>query len=785
MIIRVRLWNPLARFTWKWRNLSILFSRPGAASIIEVYHSDKGRIVPITAAFISHWHTMKRNDIKLLRVTYLRGPNVWTYRSVIEAWVDIGDLEDFPSNTIPGFPERLSAWLPGLAAHRCSVGEPGGFLLRLQEGTWPAHIIEHVAIELQNLVDVEVGFGRARETTQRGIYKVALRAPNEPIGRAAITAARDLVMAAIDDRSYDLDSTLAILRDIVGRYQLSPNTAAIVDAATERRIPWLSLNDGSLVQLGYGARRRRVWLGETDNTSAIAAGIASDWSRSKMLLSACGVPVPDGRIVDSPEDAWEASKDIGMPVVVKPSSANRTCSLFLDLNQREDIEDAFRVVDAEGSDVIVERFISGTEHHLLVVGGRLVAATRGEPLANGGAGVSTLRELTGSLTLVRGGEEGNSVPGCDQRMNTDCTNEVHEDIAATVALATRAVGLDIAGIKLVAQHISRPLQEQGGAIVEVSARPNLFKHLNPVIGTPRPVGHAILEHLFPKETSSDGGRIPVIGVTGSRGTTVIARLVAWLLHMAGRSVGLACAEGLYMRGRRVEKSNCASWEAGQRLLINNFVDAAVIENGAEMILREGLPYDRCLVGVVTDVDGADNLSEFYIKEPEQLYNVLRTQVDVVLTEGVAVLNAADPRVIQMMELCDGEVMLYAAEPIPEALVAHVANGGRAVYVSDGQLVIATANHKEVLARLEAFPCLTHATQTLCLEELLAGVGAALALGLTIDLIVAGVVTFSQEETAPAGPPALPIARGPKTKAGQTDERLISDASGRLQPFSLN
>jgi len=762
---------------------------------------------------------MKRKDIELLRVTYLRGPNVWTYRPVIEAWVDIGDLEDFPSNTIPGFPERLAAWLPSLATHRCSVGEPGGFLLRLQEGTWPAHIMEHVAIELQSLAGMQVGFGRARQTSQRSIYKVAVRALNERVGRAVITAARDLVMSAIEDRPYDLDSALAVLRDIVDHHHLGPSTAAIVDAATEHRIPWLQLNEGDLVQLGYGARQRRIWTAETDKTSAIAEGIASDKVLTKTLLAACGVPVPEGRIVDSPEDAWEAAEDIGVPVVVKPSDADHSRGVFLDLIHREDIEAAFLLADAEGSDVSVERFILGAEYRLLVVGGRLVAATRGEDMWIEGDGLSTLRQLIDtqlnsdarrghaeefpletialerdgvvSLTSARQFKDGDSVPGAGQclliqrsgDMYIDVTDEVHPDVAATVGLAARVVGLNIAGIDMVAQDISRPLQEQGGAIVGVNAGPSLLMHLKPAIGTPRPVGRAIAEHLFPPESSADAGRIPVVGVTGSRGTTATARLVAWLLHSAGKHVGLACADGLYLCGRRVENSNCARWEAGRRLLINRSVDAAVLENGAEMILREGLSYDRCQVGVVTDVDGADTLGEFYIDEADQVYNVLRTQVDVVLPEGVAVLNAADSRVMPMAELCDGEVMLYAVDPIPEALVAHLANGGRAVFVRDGQLIIASARHEQVLARLEAFPCLTHAIGALSLEALLAGVGAALALGLASDLIVAGVVTFSLEDAAPALPPEPPIARGPKTKAGQADERLTPDAMGCPAPRS--
>lgn len=741
---------------------------------------------------MSHRHNMKRKDIELLRVTYLHGPNIWTYRSVVEAWVDIGELEDFPSNTIPGFPERLAAWLPSLADHRCGIGEPGGFLLRLREGTWPAHIMEHVAIELQNLAGVQVGFGKARETSHRGIYKVAVRSLNEHVGRAAILAARDLVMAAIEDRPYDVDAAVANLLDIVDRHHLGPSTAAIVAAAAERRIPWIRLNEFNLVQLGYGVRQRRIWTAESDKTSAIAQGIASDKDLTKTLLAACGVPVPEGRVVDSPSDAWEAAEEFGVPVVVKPSNGNHGRGVSVDLTRRDDIEAAFHVADAEGSRVIVEQYVPGSEHRLLIVGGRLVAATHGEQLWIEGDGTSSVRQLIDSqlnsdprrgeaeelpletivlerdsvirLTLARQGLDGESIPTAGQHvlversgnLCVDCTDKVHPDVAAMAALAARVIGLDIAGVDLVAQDVSRPLREQGGAIVEVNAGPSLLMHLKPAVGTPRPVGSAIAEHLFPAASTADAGRIPIVGVAGSRGATNAARLIAWLLHLGGRNTGLACSDGLYLDGRCVDKANCATWEAGQRLLINRSVEAAVFENGAEMILRDGLAYDRCQVGVVTDADGVEALSEFYVENDQQLYNVLRTQVDVVLSDGVAVLNAADARLLPMMDLCDGEVILYDADPASNVLHPHIDIGGRAVYARDGRLIIASGKNEVVLANLTAFSCLTHPTQPLSLETLLAGVGAAWALGLSHHLIVAGLITFSLEDSTSELQPAQPL-----------------------------
>jgi len=717
---------------------------------------------------------MKKKFIEFLRVTHLRGPNIWTYRPVLEAWVDIGDLEDSPSNTLPGFYERLSSWLPGLIEHRCGVGERGGFLLRLREGTWPAHILEHVVIELQNLAGMKVGFGKARSTSVRGVYKVAVRTRNEEVGRACLEAGRDLVMAAIEDRPFDVAGTVERLRDLADRLCLGPSTACIVDAATDRGIPHIRLTDGNLVQLGYGARSRRIWTAETDQTPAIAESIAGDKDLTKRLLGSCGVPVPGGRVVDSPADAWEAAEDIGVPVVVKPVDANHGRGVSLDLKTREEVEAAYTLADAEGTEVIVERFVPGNEHRLLVVGGRVVAAAKGESVWVTGDGRSSIVELIDSqinidprrgtteeyplnkilvdedpavrLELKRQGFEPESVPAADQRVLIqpngnvayDVTDRLHPDVAATATLAARIVGLDVAGIDLVAQDISRPLEEQGGAIVEVNAGPGLLMHLKPAEGSPRPVGKAIVDHLFPDMESS--GRIPIVGIAGTRGTTVIARLISLLLLLSGKRVGVACRDGMFLDRRQVMKGNCSNWTAGRQLLMNRMAEAAVFENGAETILNEGLAYDRCDVGVVTDVSGLEQLGRYYIHEPEQLYAVLRTQVDVVLPHGVAVLNAHDPLAARMAELCDGAVILYGLDANLPAIVEHRARGGQALFVHGGRVMRAVGLDESVFAEVGAIPLVNGGAPEMEVEYLLAAIGAALALAIPADLIRTGIET---------------------------------------------
>ncbi len=727
-----------------------------------------------------------QDDIKLLRINYLRGPNIWTYRAVLEVWLDLGTLEDFPSNELPGFNDRLVALLPALVEHHCGVGERGGFIQRLLEGTWSGHVLEHVVIELLNLSDMPTGFGQTRSTTKRGVYRMVFRARDEQVARTALAEGHRLLMAAINGTPYgqaDVQASVEKIRAKVDDCYLGPSTASIVAAATDRRIPHIRLNDGNLVQLGYGASQRRIWTAETDLTGAIAEGIAHDKDLTKSLLATCGVPVPEGQIAATAEEAWEAAEDIGLPVVVKPSDGNHGRGVSLDLKTRAEVEAAFAVAERHGSEVMVERFVRGHEHRLLVVGGRVVAAARGETACVTGDGVSTVTQLVDAqlntdprrgegedfplglidtaedgaviLDLQRQGLTPHAIPAAGREVliqrngnvSLDCTDAVHPDVDHIVSLAARVVGLDIAGVDVVAQDISRPLHEQGGAIVEVNAGPGLLMHLKPAEGSPRPVGRAICDHLFPHTAESDAGtdgRIPIVGIAGSSGNHRVAKLVAWLLHLSGRHTGLACQAGLFLDQRCVDASDCANWEAGQRLLINRAVQAAVFQNGADTILRTGLPYDKCQVGVVTDLGGAQGLAEFDITEDDQMFKVMRSQVDVVLPGGAAVLNAGDARIAEMAELCDGEVIFYSTDPKAAAIAAHCAQGGRALYVRQDQVVLATGASEAFLPGLGKLSAWRE-RRGLSEDALLAAVGAAWALGISLNLIGAGMEAF---ETTP-------------------------------------
>ena len=490
-------------------------------------------------------------------------------------------------------------------------GTRQSLLERLRDGTWAGHILEHVVLELQNLAGMRTGFGKTRQTQVRGVYKMAFRTRQEEVGRAALAVGCDLLHAAIHDTAYDLAAALAQLRELVDDHCMGPSTAHIVEAATERGIPHIRLTDGNLIQLGHGASQRRIWTAETDQTSAIAEEIASDKDLTKSLLQSCGVRVPQGQVVHTAQEAWEAAQDIGLPVAVKPYDGNHGRGVSLDLVKQQDVEAAFLLAQRKGDgNVIVEQFIPGNEHRFLVVGNKLVAAARGETAWVTGDGHANIIELVDSqintdprrgttedaplnalapqqgaeivLELERQGLTAYSIPAAGEKVLIqrngnvafDVTDDVHPSVAAVATLAARVVGLDIAGVDLVLEDASRPWAEQRGAVIEVNASPGLLAHLKPASGQPRPIGKAIIEHLFGTDQGQSGvGRIPVVGVTGHANATHAARLIAWLLHNKGQKVGLACRDGFYLGARRVSAADSSGWHAGQNLLINRCVRA--------------------------------------------------------------------------------------------------------------------------------------------------------------------------------------------------------------------
>lgn len=711
--------------------------------------------------------------MKICRIYTLRGPNVWSRSSVLEAWVDIGRLEDYPSNTLPGFNERLMAWVPSLVEHRCSIGERGGFFRRLHDGTYMGHILEHVTLELQTLSGSNMGFGRTRETGQRGVYKVVIKFEEENLARECLQSAYQLLLAAIEDRPFDVPATIKRLRDLANVVCLGPSTAAIVKAARARGIPSRRLEPGSLVQLGYGARQHRIRAAETDRTSAIAEGISREKDLTNSLLRELSIPVPDGRVVESAEEAWAVAEEIGLPVVVKPTNANHGRGVTIDLTTREQVLKAYEIALPEGDAVMVEQFVAGAEHRLLVVEGKLIAAARGEPEQVQGDGHRTVRQLVDELNddprrgddwssplckveldpmavlmLEKQGYTPDSVPPAGSTVLihyngehlTDVTDQVHPECAATAILAARVVGLDVAGVDVIVRDIRRPLREQGGKIVEVNAGPGVRMHLEPQNGKPRPVGEVIVATLF---AEGESGRIPIVAITGTNGKTIVTQLVAHVLRGVYDCVAEASSEGSFAGTTQIDEGECTGPKHARGLLLHPDVQAAALEVSCQGILEGGLAFDLCDVAVVTNLGEADHLGHHDIETAERMAWVKRSVVDVVKPQtGTAVINARDPLAASIAQYSRGNV-IYFSDVSDDPLVAeHRLKGGRAVLVRDGRIVLVEGDQENSLGLLDRVPLTHNGKVRFQVQNVLAAVGALWALGIPAATILCRLESFA-------------------------------------------
>jgi cyanophycin synthetase len=638
--------------------------------------------------------------------------------------------------------------------------------------------MEHLTLELQGLAGFAGGFGRARESTTSGIYKLIVATPHEEVTKQAIYYARDLLLALIQDRPYDVEANIEHLKEMIDDLCLGPSTACIVNGAKEKLIPFIRLSKGNLVQLGYGAQQKRIWTAETNQTSAIAETISRDKNLTKSLLASVGVPIPYGELVKDVEHAWQVAQEIGFPVVVKPQDGNHGRGVFTNLRTKEEIYAAYEVARHEGSGVLVEKFIQGDEHRLLVVGDHLVAAAKGEECKVVGDGKHTVLELIelqinsdprrgptedyplnqvridsiAELELKSQGYVSDSIvelgkPVLIQRNGNvafDVTDIVHPSVAKKVVLAAKVVGLDIAGVDLVAMDISKPLEEQEAAIVEVNAGPGLLMHIKPAKGNAQPVGQAIIKHLFPHQQS---GRIPIIGVCGSKDSTLVSQICAYFLKLNNYYVALSTQQGLSFNHRAVEKNGSSEWERGRRTILNPLVEAAVIEITAKGVLMEGVPYDLCSVGVVTGIDKTILFPEQSIVEEKQLFSLYRTQVDVVIPEadGVAVLNADDTLVVEMADISPAEVMFYSPDPSNAALTDLANKGGRSITLSDNKIILRQGFHLVYSFSIDESHFLNQDQKLAHVSPMLAAVGAAWAVGLPYEIIETGIATFLPEE----------------------------------------
>ncbi|HET7544417.1 MAG TPA: cyanophycin synthetase [Polyangiaceae bacterium] len=698
----------------------------------------------------------------------LSGPNLWSDQSVLEAVVVL-DHAGFDSAAL----DRLCGSLPAdlsAAVRRASVSAERG-------ASWAA-AFSRLLVGLQAAAGCNVSFAMARSMTPGGEYRIAGEYAEEATARRALELAQELVLAARDGQPFELEPKLVALRKLNEDARLGPSTGCIVRAALERKIPVRRLT-GSLVQFGQGSRQRRIWAAETDRTSAVAEAIAQDKELTKSLLDAIGIPVPKGMPAASAEAAWAVAEEIGLPVVVKPRGGNQGRGVSVRLRTREAVLSAFEIARAADGEVIVERHIEGADFRLLVINGRLVAAARREPPQVIGDGKRSIAELVAianldprrgddhstslsKLLLDEIGRESlaeqsltvDSVPARgavvilrrNANLSTggtaaDVTDTVHPAVAQCAVEAARMVGLDIAGVDVVAPNVTQPLEQSGGAIVEVNAAPGLRMHIEPSSGVGRPVGKAIIDSMFAPD---DDARIPVVAVTGTNGKTTTTRCIAHLLQQRGLRVGMTCTDGIYVEGRRIDTGDCAGPKSARAVLAHPRVDAAVLETARGGMLREGLGFDWCDVAVVTNVGEGDHLGLNGIHTAAELARVKAIPVRRVSERGAAVLNADDPLVASMAGLCRGAVIFFSRNAESPRVVSHRAAGGKAVIVRDGFIVICSGRDERRVAQVDLLP-LTHGGRIgFQVENLLAAVAAGFWLGLSVDALRFGVQTFSSD-----------------------------------------
>ncbi len=641
-----------------------------------------------------------------------------------------------------------------------------------------AHVLELAALGLQAQAGCPVTFSCATATVDAHVFLVVVEYSEEAVGRLAMDLAQSLCRSARDDTPFDLAQALAQLRDLDEDVRLGPSTGCIVDAALARNIPISRMTEGSMVRLGWGSKQRRIQAAEMDCTSAISEAIAQDKQLTKKLLAAAGVPVPTGRAVSDPEDAWAAACDIGLPVVIKPNDGNQGKGVTVNITNKEQLLKAYATATEFRDDILVERYMPGNDYRLLVVGNKLVAAARREPPKVVGDGVHTIIELVNrinqdprrgsghstSLTKIRiddiahaclatQGFSADAIPPKGRRVNlrnnanlstggsaTDVTDDVHPDVAARAVAAAHMVGLDICGVDVVCDSILRPLEIQGGGIVEVNAAPGLRMHLQPSFGKGRAVGTAIIASMF---KNGQNGRIPVVAVTGTNGKTTTVRLIAHLLTSKGLCVGMTNTDGVYVGGQCIDTGDCSGPKSARNVLFHPDVDAAVLETARGGVLRERLAFDRCDVAVVTNVGSGDHLGLNYITTVQDLAVLKRVIVQNVAPTGVAVLNAADPNVAEMASKCQGAVTFFALDKFHPVMATHRARGQSVVYVENGAIVAARGTFRETIA-LADIPLTMGGRIVFQVENVMASVAAAWALGLDWNTIRQGLASFSND-----------------------------------------
>ena len=712
--------------------------------------------------------------IEINELRALRGPNRYTRHPAVFMVLDIKEYENRPSNKVNGFPDRLVKLIPSFQEHGCSIGKPGGFIQRLRNGTWAGHIIEHIAIELQCLAGMEVGYGKTFDTSKQGIYIVVFRYHVESAGLRAAKEAVSLFETVAEGKHFDISKVVSDLKILREDHMLGPTTWSIVKEAKARDIPFIRLNENSYIQLGYGAHQKRIQASITSQTSAIAVETADEKTRTKEQLKKAGIPVPNGQVVSTEEEAIAVFHDIGTPVVVKPDVGNHGRGATINISDLTQLKRAFRVAQASHPDVIVEEYVMGDDFRLLVINSKLVAAARREPAHVIGDGKSSIKQLIQNANsdprrgfghekvltrieiddmtqrlLSQRGLSRDSSPGEGEKVYlkttanlsqggtaTDVTDEVNPEIRWMAERAARIIGLDCVGVDALATDISLPLSQSGIKVVEVNAAPGFRMHLEPANGRSRNVAKPLLDMLYPTGYE----QIPVLAVTGTNGKTTTCKLLAHSLKYSGKIVGLACTTGVQIDGNAIFTGDYSGPGGAEIVLREPTVDHIVLEVARGGIVRRGIGVDEVDVGVLLNI-GSDHMGTDWIESQDELSLVKSTVIEIVKKSGTSVLNADDSVTMSVFDRARGNIILFSIDPDNNRIKDHISGGGTVITTDHRNVIIRNSELDIIVCTLEEIPITFGGLVEFNISNALAAIGALYGLNLPIEQIRNGIMTF--------------------------------------------
>jgi cyanophycin synthetase len=715
--------------------------------------------------------------MKILGIQVLRGPNIWSInrKKLIQMRLDLEDMEQRPTNLIDGFRERIEKLIPSLYSHRCSKSAPGGFLLRVEEGTWMGHVIEHIALEIQTLAGMDTGFGRTRQTKTDGIYNVVFSYTEEKAGVFAAESAVRIAEALIDNKEYDLEHDIQKMRELRESERLGPSTGSIVDEAIARDIPWIRLNKSSLVQLGYGKNQVRFRATMTERTSSIAVDIAGNKDETKRLLGDAAIPVAKGVTASTLDDVHDAIRKVGFPLVFKPLDGNHGKGATINVKNEEEAIAAFHYAKEYSRRIIVEKFITGHDFRVLVIDHKMVAAALRVPAHIKGDGTSTIQQLIDKenadprrgyghenvlteITVDRDTEDLlekkgytlETVPPISEIVylkstanlstggtSIDVTDQVHPQNVFNCERISRIVGLDICGIDIMAQNLTEPLTENGGVVLEVNAAPGFRMHLAPSEGLPRNVAAPVIDMLYPPGKSA---RIPIIAVTGTNGKTTTTRLIAHIVKNNGSRVGFTTSDGIYVQNTLLMKGDTTGPFSAEFILKDPTVEVAVLETARGGILRAGLGFNKCDIGVVTNIQ-EDHLGISDINNLDDLTRVKSVIIGAVKRNGWAVLNADNPYCLKIAQSADCNIAYFSMDEKNPTIKEHSKKGGISAIYENGYITIKKGDWKIRVEKATHIPLTFNGSVGFMIQNVLAATLTTFLWGCKTEDIKMSLETF--------------------------------------------